>query len=332
MQEMPRNEYWRAIELLSGVSINHLFARAVLEHRCLGDVFVDRVERPGVVYVVHPYGMSLVFGREGAPLDDELLFQVVSRPRAACEWLQVVPPEWGERLTRLASSVTIDVERHTRVNFAFEPRRFHALRASRPTSTHAIVRVDRDLFERTRGSVVPRLFWNDAEDFLEHGLGFALMLDGDPAAMAFSSFVIGSELELGIETADQHRGRGLALEVCTMLVDACIARGLTPVWACRLGNTASYRLAEKLGFEVSRHLPYFRLPERAGTQPSERRSHASEFRDGRLPRPRGKVDIAQTPSDALTGPSVAMMADLSAGGPERGAASRMPPCSRIPRF
>lgn len=257
MQPLARDEYWRVTELLRAAPMNTLFARAVVENHCRGEVLVDRVDRPGVVHIIHPYGMSLLLGAAGSRLDPRSLEAVLSRHRDAPEWLQVFPPEWAERIV---GSPRADVERSTRVNFEFHRERFLAFRAAHPVSPFPIGALDRSMFDAARGSVIPRSFWDDAEQFLRGGLGFAVLLDGEPASVAFSSFVIDRELELGIETAEQHRGRGLALWVCAALIDECLARDLRPVWACRLENTASYRLAERLGFAPSRYLPYFRLP------------------------------------------------------------------------
>lgn len=252
--------------LLDGVTINRLFADAVVRGRCRGEIWVDRDERPSIAHVVHPYGMSLLFGRDGAPPDcpalDAALDAVFRRPRAAPEWLQVFPSAWGARLDAVAAARGLAMERHVRLNFRFDPARFRAARAALAPSGRPIVRVDRGMFAAS-GSVAPRWFWDDADSFLRAGGGFAALVDGAPASIAFTSFVSDAELELGIETVEAHRGRGLAREACAALIDEALARGLRPVWACRLGNLASVRLAESLGFEVSLRLPYFRLPERA---------------------------------------------------------------------
>jgi RimJ/RimL family protein N-acetyltransferase len=109
------------------------------------------------------------------------------------------------------------------------------------------------------GSVVPKYFWNNAEDFLERGAGYSVLHQGKLAATAYASFVIDDMLELGIETVEQFRGRGFGKYACCALIDHCLERGLEPVWACRLENTGSYKLAQKVGFEDIAHIPYYRL-------------------------------------------------------------------------
>ncbi len=46
---------------------------------------------------------------------------------------------------------------------------------------------------------------------------------------------------------------------CSTLIEYCLENSYEPVWACRLENVGSYKLAEKLGFEMYGEVPYYRL-------------------------------------------------------------------------
>ena len=59
---LDKSNYYKALESLQMVRINHLFADAVLQGHINGQVYVDQPENPSTFYVVHPYGMSLLFG------------------------------------------------------------------------------------------------------------------------------------------------------------------------------------------------------------------------------------------------------------------------------
>lgn len=243
LRALAPDDYDRLVPALEALEMNTLFAGAVLARRAPGRVLVDS----DVAYVIHAYGMSLLFG----PCDAAVAAEVVARRRTADEWLQVAPAAWAEAIAGGPR-----VESHTRVNFQFSPEAYRVRRLAFPE--HRARRADRADFERA-GSVVPRAFWRTADELAARGAAFAVDVDGELAAMAFSAFVTDTQLEIGIETAPRHRGRGLATVACAALIDHCLARGLEPVWACRLENTASHRLAEALGFEPARHLPYFRL-------------------------------------------------------------------------
>ncbi|MDO8927801.1 MAG: GNAT family N-acetyltransferase, partial [Bacteroidota bacterium] len=123
-----------------------------------------------------------------------------------------------------------------------------------------LVKTDAELFDQISGTVVPRYFWRNKKEFVQQGAGFSLMLEDEPVSTAFSAFAFETELELGIETQSLYQGKGLAQLVCSALIDFCLENNLEPVWACRLENTGSFQLAQKLGFEPVRMIPYYQLP------------------------------------------------------------------------
>lgn len=110
-----------------------------------------------------------------------------------------------------------------------------------------------------QGSVIPKYFWRNEDQFQNKGIGFSLIYDGEVASTAFSSCRFENQLEIGIETLEKYRGKGFALYVCSVLINYCIENGLEPIWACRMENIASYQLAHKLGFIPTHSIPYYRL-------------------------------------------------------------------------
>jgi GNAT superfamily N-acetyltransferase len=150
--------------------------------------------------------------------------------------------------------------RHERVNFVFNPAKYHQYRSEIDLGAFCFRNLDGILYEATDGAVVPKKFWNSAPEFAARGVGFALMLAGQAVAVSFSSFIHEGMLELGMETKPEHRKKGLGGVVCARLIDHCLEGGREPVWSCRRGNEGSYRLALKLGFEPIATLPYYELP------------------------------------------------------------------------
>jgi hypothetical protein len=62
MELLDKKFYGRLTNHLKKVSNNNLFARSVIERKISGQVLVDNIENPKTFYVVHPYGMSILFG------------------------------------------------------------------------------------------------------------------------------------------------------------------------------------------------------------------------------------------------------------------------------
>ena len=62
MIKIDKQEYDKVIQSLSRVSFNNLFARSVIEKRVSGSIYVNNTKNPETLYIVHPYGMSLLLG------------------------------------------------------------------------------------------------------------------------------------------------------------------------------------------------------------------------------------------------------------------------------
>jgi RimJ/RimL family protein N-acetyltransferase len=118
------------------------------------------------------------------------------------------------------------------------------------------------MFETMQGAVIPRNFWNSAQEFVAKGVGITVKCNGEPVSTAYSAFIHSPFLEIGIETSAFHRGKGYALMACAALIDHALCRGFEPVWSCRFENLGSFLLAQKLGFEPVRQIPYYLLPGR----------------------------------------------------------------------
>jgi RimJ/RimL family protein N-acetyltransferase len=278
MKLLNKDQYYKAARPLEEVSFNHLFARAVVGQKIDGLIYTDNPESPTSFYVVHPYGLSLLFGNNGndefnKQLAGYLLNKDGSRNRT--EWMQVYPEDWSAKLSTLLSHKLLTkkqkdesgfrerelakVEEQTRVNFKFNLDKYIEFRNNYPASQHEIFRTREEEFQNMPGTVVPKYFWQDASQFLNEGVGFSLRFDEELACTAFSAFIDDRQLELGIESVSQFRGKGFAMFSCAALIDYCLEKGYEPVWSCRLENTGSYLLAQKLGFEPVHYHPFYRV-------------------------------------------------------------------------
>lgn len=271
MIELQPDVFSSLLPALRRLPINNLFARSVLEQRVAGAVWADRRDQPSLVHVIHPYGMTLLFGdaRGTAPaaLKAHLLAQGVNRSDT---WLQA-----SSKALSVALDELLDVEwagadrqpggprvqRYTRSNFVFDPQRYAVRRIQlAPHEKIAVRPLLAAEFALPDIDVSPHRFWTSADQFLAHGGGWCLEQDGVLVSMAFSSFRFDRQLEIGVETRSNYRGRNFAFYAACALIDQCIAQGLEPVWSCRKENKGSYKLALALGFEPTVELAYYRLP------------------------------------------------------------------------
>ena len=277
MIELAKNKYLLLIPFVKQVSFNHLFAESVLKDVVNGKVYVDCDVNPSSFYILHSYGMSLLFGNENNPAFNSWLQNYLlnkNGKRTKEEWLQVFPGAWHNRLGELLgdglkrkrkTQEIIDeaapnrVVECTRVNFKFEYNAYSLFRENLNPKSFDIIETNKKLYEKMNGVVVPKAFWKNAELFQQSGIGFSLLVDGELSSTAYSAFIHDRQLELGVETIKEFQGQGLASVCCAKLIDYCIAKDFEPVWSCKLENTASLKLAQKLGFVPISYRPYYQV-------------------------------------------------------------------------
>ncbi|QWU17946.1 GNAT acetyltransferase [Paenibacillus sophorae] len=262
MIRLDAQEYAKAEEPLREVTINTLFAQAVIHGHISGEVYTDDLHNPAAFYIVHPYGMSLLFGETDRESFRHKLVEHVentNKTRQKSEWLQVHPRSWDSLIRSVMGPDSAVQEENTRVNFAFDRSRYEQAVKKYGKSDYEIVPTTREIFRELEGGVAPKHFWRDSEQFAERGIGYTLMDGSEAASTSFAAFLEDNQLEIGIETSEKFRGKGYAFHVCSALIDYCLEANLEPVWSCRQENEGSYYLAQKLGFIPTVRVPYYRL-------------------------------------------------------------------------
>jgi len=259
MIQLSGNKYGLLLEPLKQVDFNTMYIHSVLAGHIGGRVYVDCEESPKSFYVVHDYGMSLLFGEAGNErFNDALLeyFLENNGTMARDEQVQIYPSGWNVLLEKVVDAGK--AKRDMRLNFSFDKELFMKNNAM-PLDEYAIVPTAVEMFRNIEGLVIPKEFWRDEREFMQNAASYTVVVDGEPASTAFAAYRHDDKLEIGIETMEKFRGAGLARIVCIALINYCLENNLEPMWSCRLENTGSVSLAGKLGFVESRRMPYYRV-------------------------------------------------------------------------
>lgn len=88
------------------------------------------------------------------------------------------------------------------------------------------------------------------EAYEKHGIGYAVIYNGEIVSGASSYTVYQNGIEIEIDTHEDFRRKGLALACASTLILDCLEKGLFPSWDA--ANQASVHLAEKLGYHFDR--------------------------------------------------------------------------------
>lgn len=83
-------------------------------------------------------------------------------------------------------------------------------------------------------------------DFIERGMGFAVVQNGRILGAAYSSLVCSRGIEVSVYVEERSRQRGVATAAVSCLLVECLRRGILPNWDA--AGSESFKLAKKLGF------------------------------------------------------------------------------------
>jgi hypothetical protein len=90
------------------------------------------------------------------------------------------------------------------------------------------------------------------ERWLEVGVGFGLMADGEMLAESTAGPRCRGLLEMGVITREAHRRQGFGTVVSFLVAQACEANGDAVWWNANAGNAPSIAIARRLGFRRER--------------------------------------------------------------------------------
>jgi GNAT superfamily N-acetyltransferase len=155
-------------------------------------------------------------------------------------WRDLLLAEFPERVKRVRftafSSATLDVEALTRFAQGV-PKGYAVERLGKRSVGRLFSDLDKQWLVDSYESL---------DDFLRRGIGYVALHRGRVVSAAVSAVSSSRAIDIDIETAADHRGKGLAAAVGAALAAECLVRGIEPQWLA--ANEASCRLATRLGY------------------------------------------------------------------------------------
>ena len=209
----------------------------------MGSAVADRLPEPRCARI-DVGDFSFISGDPGASGAAALVSE--SRPL-----LVSLQPDW-ETVIRAACPDAKPFQRYAikKEPDVFDLQKLRAFAETVPEG-YRVMPMDEELFCRCRELPWAMDFcslFDSWSEFAQMGLGWLALKDGELAAGASSYSVYREGIEIQIETAPEHRRRGLALCCGARLILSCLERGLYPSWDA--ANLISVALAEKLGYHL----------------------------------------------------------------------------------
>ncbi|WP_456278766.1 GNAT family N-acetyltransferase [Bacillus sp. AK128] len=210
----------------------------------MGTAWVDDLENPTVAQIT--VGIFVFYaGNPNAKEAEELLFNLPEFTLAIVD-----SDVWKKRLETVH---IYNIEKFQRYRFKKNPEhldRTHIenLMSSLPKG-YELMRVDKNIAQSSSFNELSEDFtsqFNSIDDFVNRGLGYAILNEGKVVSAATSFSIYDEGIEIEVASHPVHRRKGLATIVASALILDCIDRGKYPSWDG--ANFESVELAKKLGY------------------------------------------------------------------------------------
>lgn len=253
MVELAAKDFGKVLPLYHQAGSRFPLISAVLENRQRGQVFADQKHDPASALVVNNFGFMFYVGQEtNAEFDDALtaLFENAGGIKPSYLLWYSPPENWQQRLDQL------EARKRERVRFEFRGDRTKTIPCP---AGFEMRKLDAALVPKTEKFRVElgSRFWSSPEDFEKNGLGLCLLENDQIVSLCYAAAISEGLAEVDVLTDEEYRGQGLAQSVSRQFIRECLAREITPTWDCFAYNTASLRLALKLGFAEVRRYPFY---------------------------------------------------------------------------
>ncbi|MBE1556226.1 GNAT family N-acetyltransferase [Sporosarcina limicola] len=210
----------------------------------MGSAWVDDLENPTVAQVT--VGIFVFFaGNPNTKIAEELLYNL-----SDYNLVIVNTDEWKKRIESVHKG---SIEKFQRYKFLKNPDHLgksHIQNLLSPLPEgYELKKIDATIAKEPSLHELSEDFitqFNSIDDFINRGVGFAVLNEGQVVCGATSFSIYDDGIEIEIATHPQHRRKGLATITASALIVDCLNRGIYPSWDG--ANNESVKLAEKLGY------------------------------------------------------------------------------------
>ena len=233
------------------VKTENVYPLSIADGTQTGEMYVDDLEKPTAALFWHYCGFANIAGKP-----DEAFFNSVLR------FMHSPTQEHSGRLAlQTEKNALLDEimrrDEQVRIGERYVFELSNADITLPGLHDAELCMIDEGNYDLISGRIVPGFSWKSKEQFLTNGFGVCIMKNGRVLACAFSSAVSEKYVDIGVETAEEARGRGFGKAVAIAMVKESLRRGKTPIWDCDVKNEASKRLALSAGFEISGIHPWY---------------------------------------------------------------------------
>ena len=243
MKKINENDYKAYSSWARENTANSVYPCSITEGFQSGEVYVNDGPDVEAVFFWHYCGFGYISGHA----TDDFLQDIYSEMISGRNGRRLVLITADDHVTAFFRDKNTVIE--SRVEYAY-PR--HGECDVADEIEYRIEQITRENISKIEGRIIPSFSWESSEQFLKEGFGYIALDQERVCAVAFSAAVSSMEIDIGVETHEDYRRKGLAVILAGRMCQHIAAIGKKPVWACSTANKGSMSTALKCGFVQDR--------------------------------------------------------------------------------
>ncbi len=243
MEKVSKNNYGNYILWAKENTANTVYPCSIAESFQAGDIYVNDGVNVESVFFWHYCGFGYISGKASEKMLNNIYSEMISSHN-------------DRRLVLITSDDDViaffrdrDVLMDSRTEYSYL-HQGSILAIER--NVFRIEQIDSENISKIEGRIIPSFSWESPDQFLKDGFGYIALDKGRVCAVAFSAAVSSDEVDIGVETHEEYRRKGLAGLLAGKMCEHIISIGKRPVWAHSILNKGSMNTALKCGFVQDR--------------------------------------------------------------------------------
>jgi len=239
MRKISENDYRKFIMWAKDNTANKVYPCSIAEGIQSGDIYVNDDADVKTVFFWHYCGFGYISGKPS----DKFLNDIYSVMRSDHNQRRLVLITSDDTVTEYFRDKEVLLD--SRLEYSYLPRRYTD---ETDINSFRIEQIDAENISKIEGRIIPSFSWKSPDQFLKEGFGYIAPDRERVCAVAFSAAVSSDEIDIGVETHEDYRRKGLAAILTDRMCEHILETGKRPVWAHSISNTGSMNTALKCGF------------------------------------------------------------------------------------
>jgi len=243
MRKINETEYMAYSSWARENTANRVYPCSITEGFQSGEVYVNDGPDVEAVFFWHYCGFGYISGHASDVILQDIYSEMISSPSGR----RLVLITADDNVTAFFRNKNVLIDSRAEYSY-LRHNRFHAA----DECEYRIERITRDNMSKIEGRIIPSFSWKTGEQFLKEGFGYIALDRERVCAVAFSAAVSSMEIDIGVETHEDYRRKGLAAILAGRMCEHIVEIGKKPVWAHSISNKGSMNTALKCGFVQDR--------------------------------------------------------------------------------